>query len=128
VEAIDPDWFETNTAKMLLSAYQDLEFDGQQLDIDSVLLLVENEQLKNQLVTLLERINRRTSELPQTAEQRYNAVMSRFQELAFSNEQTKKIEQLASELLPEDEEVAILEAMIAEARTKHGIQDSNKPS
>lgn len=128
VEAIDPDWFETNTAKMLLSAYQDLEFDGQQLDIDSVLLLVENEQLKNQLVTLQERISRRTSELPQTAEQRYTAVISRFQELAFSNEQTKKIEQLASELLPEDEEVAILEAMIAEARTKHGIQSGNKPN
>lgn len=124
VESIDPDWFETNTAKMLLSAYQDLEFAGHQLDIDSVLLLVENEQLKNQLVTLQERIQNRTAELPQSAEQRYNAVMSRFRELAFSQEQTKKIEQLASELLPEDEEVAILEAMIEEARTKHGIQNN----
>ena len=59
VEAIDPDWFETNTAKMLLTAYQDLEFDGHQLDIESVLLLVENEQLKNQLVTLQERVRKR---------------------------------------------------------------------
>lgn len=121
VESIDPDWFETNTAKMLLSAYQDLEFEGHQLDIDSVLLLVENDQLKNQLVTLQERIQGRTAELPQSAEQRYNAVMTRLRELAFSQEQSKKIEQLASELLPEDEEVAILEAMIEEARTKHGI-------
>ena len=106
---------------MLLSAYQDLEFEGHQLDIDSVLLLVENDQLKNQLVTLQERIQGRTAELPQSAEQRYNAVMTRLRELAFSQEQSKKIEQLASELLPEDEEVAILEAMIEEARTKHGI-------
>ncbi|MEC8473215.1 MAG: toprim domain-containing protein, partial [Planctomycetota bacterium] len=123
VEAIDPDWFETNTAKMLLSAYQDLEFDGHQLDIESVLLLVENEQLKNQLVTLQERVHKREGELPQTAEQRYNAVVSRLRDLAFSNEQSRKIEQLASELLPEDEEVAILEAMIAQARSKHGIED-----
>ena len=123
VEAIDPDWFETNTAKMLLTAYQDLEFDGHQLDIESVLLLVENEQLKNQLVTLQERVHKREGELPQTAEQRYNAVMSRLRDLAFSNEQSRKIEQLASELLPEDEEVAILEAMIAQARSKHGIED-----
>jgi DNA primase len=122
VEVIDPEWFETNTAKMLLSAYQDLEFDGHPLDIDSLLLLVENEQLKNQLVTLQERIQNRSTALPQTIQQRYNAVINRFRELAFSHEQTKKIEQLASELLPEDEEVAILEAMIAEARSKHGIQ------
>lgn len=126
VEAIDPDWLETNTAKMLLSAYQDLEFDGHQLDIDSLLLLVENEQLKNLLVTLHERVQRRGTSLPQTADERYNAVMLRLREFAFSHEQSKKIEQLASELLPEEEEVAILEAMIAEARSKHGIQNAPK--
>ena len=76
VEAIDPDWFETNTAKCYHSL-SGSEFDGHQLDIESVLLLVENEQLKNQLVTLQERVHKREGELPQTAEQRYNAVMSR---------------------------------------------------
>ena len=127
VEAIDPNWFETITAKMLLSAYQDLELEGHNLEIDSVLLLVENQQLKSHIVTLQERINQRTAELPQSTEQRYAAVMSRFRELAFSQEQTKKIEQLESELLPDDEEVAILEAMIADARFKHGIRpDTNQ--
>ena len=49
--------------------------------------------------------------------------MNRLRDLAFSSEQSRTIEQLASELLPEDEEVAILEAMIAQARSKHGIED-----
>ncbi|MEM9589413.1 MAG: DNA primase, partial [Planctomycetota bacterium] len=39
VEAIDPDWLETTTAKMLLSVYQDLELNGRELDWASVLLV-----------------------------------------------------------------------------------------
>ncbi len=122
VEAIDPDWFETATAKMLLSAYQDLDLAGHSLDVDSVLLLVENEQLKNQIVTLQERISRRSGQLPQGPNERYAAIMIRYRELAFSADKTKRIEQLASAELAEDEEVAMLKAMIEEERTRHGIK------
>ncbi len=41
--------------RMLLSAYQDLDLAGAVLDVDSLLLLIENEQLKNVVVTLQER-------------------------------------------------------------------------
>jgi DNA primase len=127
VEAIDPAWFETTTAKMLLSAYQDLDLAGHSLDIDSVLLLVENQQLKNQIVTLQERISNRANPLPQTVDERYAAIVRRYRELAFSIEQTKKIEQLASAVLPEDEEVAVLQALIEEERSKHGIRSNTSP-
>ena len=127
VEAIDPHWFETTTAKMLLSAYQDLDLAGHSLDADSVLLLVENEQLKNQIVTLQERIARRSNPLPSGPDQRYAAIMTRYRELAFSNEKSKKIEQLASAELPEDEEMAMLRAMIEEERARHGIKPNVSP-
>lgn len=122
VEGIDPDWFETVTAKMLFSAYQDLEFSAHTLDVDSVLLLIENEQLKNQIVTLQERISRRGDRLPQGPDERYAAIMGRYHELAFSAEKSKRIEQLASAELEEDEEVAMLKAMIEEERTRQGIK------
>lgn len=127
VETIDPDWFETATAKMLLSAYQDLEMAGHTLDIDALLLLVENEQLKNQIVTLLERINSRTTPLPQGPEERYAAIISRYRELAFSVEKSRKIQQLASAELAEDEEMAMLKALIDEERARHGIRPNASP-
>lgn len=125
VEAIDPDWFETTTAKMLLSAYQDLDLAGHSLDIDSVLLLVENEQLKNQIVTLQERISRRSAPLPLNPDERYAAIMKRYRELAFSQERTRKIEKLKSAVLPEDEEVAVLQALFEEEKSKHGIRSDS---
>jgi DNA primase len=122
VEAIDPNWFESTTAKMLLSAYQDLDFAGHSLDIDSVLLVVENELLKNQIVTLQERVRGREGKLPASPEDRYAAIMTRYRERAFSAEQTKQIEKLASAELAEDEEVALLKALIEQERTRHGIK------
>ena len=55
---------------MLLSAYQDLEFAGRSLDVDSLLLLIENEQLKNVVVSIQERQQERAGKLPENAEQR----------------------------------------------------------
>jgi DNA primase len=122
VETIDPDWLETTAAKMLLSAYQDLDLAGHSLDVDSVLLLVENELLKNHIVTLQERVRQRAGKLPQSSEDRYAAIMLRYRERAFSVEKTRQIEQLASAALAEDEEVALLKAMIDQERTRHGIK------
>lgn len=122
VEAIDPDWLESTTAKMLLSAYQDLELAGHSLHVDSVLLLVENEMLKNQIVTMQQRVADRDGKLPESPEDRYAAIMTRFRDRAFSSEQNKQIEKLASAELAEDEEVALLKSLIEEERNRHGIK------
>ena len=49
VESIDPVWLDSNASKMLLSAYQDLDLAGRDLTVESLLLLIENEFLKNQI-------------------------------------------------------------------------------
>jgi DNA primase len=122
VEAIDPDWFETTTAVMLLSAYQDLELAGKNLDVDTLLLLVENEPLKNQIVTLQERVLDRSGKLPERPEDRYAAIMNRYRERAFAIEKSRQIEKLASASMAEDEEDALLKSLIDEERTRHGIK------
>lgn len=123
VEAIDPDWLESNSAKMLLSAYQDLDFEGHELDADSLLLLVENEQLKSLIVELQERVLERAGKIPVSAEDRYAAVMVRFRERAFTVETNKKIELLTSASMNEDEEDAMLKALIEQERSRHGIKN-----
>lgn len=123
VETIDPDWFESMTAKMLLSAYQDLDFAGHELDADSLLLLIENDQLKNCIVTLQERIANRLNELPETPEDRFAAIVAFYRKNEFTAEKNKQIELLASASMEESEEDAMLKAMIEEQRTQHGIQN-----
>ena len=104
---------------MLLSAYQDLELAGHSLDIDSILLLVENEALKNQIVSLQQRIADRIEEKPAPADQRYAAIMTRYRDRAFTIEQQRQIEKLQSAELQEEEEVEMLKAMLESQRARH---------
>jgi DNA primase len=122
VEAIDPDWLESTTSRMLLSAYQDLDLAGRNLDGATLLLLIENEQLKNIVVSLQERQQDRAGKLPENAEQRYTSIMTRFRERAFAAENTRQIEMLESASMTEDDEMAVLKAMIDKQRGHHGIE------
>ena len=125
VEAIDVEWLEGMAAKMLLTAYQDLELDGHCLDVDSILLLVENEALKSQIVTLQERVSERAGKLPQNAEDRYSAIVKRFREREVSDEQNRQIEKLASASMPEDDEDALLKAIVEKARLQQRTRNDS---
>lgn len=119
VEAIDPQWLESLTAKMLLSAFQELDLQGRELDSDSLLTLMENEFLKNQVVTLQERIAQRGDRMVDEPHERYTAILTRFREREFEQEKSRQIEKLASASLPEDEEIAMLEQLFAAERLRH---------
>ncbi len=122
VETIDPDWFESNTARMLMSAYQDLELAGRDLDVDSLLLLIENEGLKNEIVNMQSRIELRLGKLPETPAERYAMIVTRFRERGFTQEASVQIERLASASMNEDEEMELLNRLIMEDRLRRGIK------
>ena len=119
VEAIDPDWLESNTAKMLLSAYQDLELAGRDLDVDSVLLILENEYLKNQVVSLENRVQQRQGKSIQTAEDRYASIMQRYRQRESDAEKTRQIARLETASMPPDEEDALLKELFDAERVRH---------
>ncbi len=123
VESIDPDWLESSTAKMLLSAYQDLELAGRSLDAPTVLLILENETLKNIFVSLEDRVRGRTGEYTQTSEERFAVIMTRYHEREFAAEKTRQIERLESAAMPEDEEDALLKAMFEQAKARYQIKN-----
>jgi DNA primase len=119
IEAIDPQSLETSTAKMLFSAYEDLEHAGHPLDGDTLLLCVENEQLKNQIVSLQERLSRRRDPLPDTPHQRLHALVAYYHNQTSVSESAREIGALESATLDEDEELARLKAIIARHRAAH---------
>lgn len=123
IEAIDPQWLTSTTAKMLLSAYQDLDLQARELDADSLITLIENDYLKNQIVGLLERIEQRRDQQadhPVTPpEVRYTSILVRYREREFDAEKHRQIERLRSAVLAEDEEMALLEELFAAERIRH---------
>jgi DNA primase len=123
VEAIDPDWFDSMTAKMLLSAYQDLDLAGHALDADSLMLMIENEELKNIVVSLQQRLLERVEKFTLTSDERFAAIMTRYREREFAAEKNRQIERLQSASLPEDEEDALLKAMFDQEKTRHQIKE-----
>ncbi len=121
VESIDPDWLESNTAKMILSAYQDLDLAGRTLDFESLMLAIENDELKNQLVTLQERVRLREGSSTETAEARYTAMITRYREREYREEKDRHIARLESNAMPEDEELALLNELIEAERARMGL-------
>jgi DNA primase len=104
---------------MILSAYQELDLQGHELDANSLLTLIENDFLKNQIVNLQERIESRGDRMVDEPHERYMAILTRFREREFELEKSRQIEKLASASLPEDEELAMLEQLFAAERLRH---------
>lgn len=119
IEAVDADWLQSTTAKMLLSAYQTLDLDGHDLTADSLLILIENDFLKHQIVTMQQRIDHRGERSTETPQERYAAILTRFHEREFEAEKSRQIIQLESATLAEDEELAVLQAIIDAERIRH---------
>ncbi|MGB7346086.1 MAG: DNA primase [Pirellulaceae bacterium] len=119
VEAIDPNWLETTAAKMLLSAYQDLDLAGRDLTADNALLLIENEELKSQVVTLQDRVQAREGKLTINADERYAGVMARYAKRETDAEKSSVIAKLATAALPEDEEAALLQQLFDNEKARH---------
>ncbi|MEM6978029.1 MAG: DNA primase [Planctomycetota bacterium] len=122
VEAIDAQWLHSTTAKMLLSAYQTLDLQGHDLDAEHLLTLIENEHLKHEVVTLVERVERRreseSEALMDSPESRYAAILTRYHEQSFEAEKHKQIEKIRTAVLPEEEELAVLAQLFEAERIR----------
>ena len=122
VEAIDPEWLQSTTAKMLMSAYQDLELAGRALDLGSVLLLIENEFLKNQLVSCEQRVRERQGKIEGTPGEQFTSIVARYREREIEMDADRKIQQLESAVLGEDEEDALLRELFDAERARYNHQ------
>ena len=129
VEAIDPDWLETNSAKMLLSAYQDLDIQGRDLTAETIMMLVENDALKNEVVTLQFRVAQSEGKLAQSAEQRYLAIIERYRMRESDAETSRTIARLETSALAEDEEIELLKQLFDSQRARQQVNvPSTEPS
>lgn len=122
LEAIDPAWLQSDTARMLLATYRDLDLEGRDLDFATVLMAMDSEPLKTQLVTLDESIQRRADFVSPAPFERYSSLLKRFQTTQSRIEATRKLAKLENPALDDEEAARILQGIIESQRTQQQLK------
>ncbi len=122
IEMVDPAWLLSDSARMLLQVYQDLELHGRELDLSTVLLSVENEQLKSIIVGLDEAINQRSEFITQPCQQRLADVLQRYHRSQATAETRRQLAQLEASSGDDDSAAELLSDIIAAQRLQMGIR------
>ncbi len=122
LEQIESGWLHSETARMLLAVYRDLELHGRELDFNSVLMAIDIEPLKNQLVTLDESIQRRAGFASQAISDRYTSLLERFKKSQAKVDANRNLAKLGNTQLDEDEGASMLQALIESQRAQRGLR------
>lgn len=124
LENVDAAWLQTDTAKLLLAVYRDLELEGRDLDFNSVLNAIDSEPLKNQLVTLDATIQRRADFVLPPLGDRYVELLKRFQATQSRADSRRKLARLENQNLNEDEATLLLQNIIDAQRIQQGLKNN----
>lgn len=119
LERVDPAWLSSGTARRLLEIYQELELAGHDLDLNTVLMSVGSESLKNRLVTLDEWSSRLEN---QPFEERFQVLLSWFhrqQDGPTQHREVNRIEEASQDI---DSATRMLGELIAARRMQHGLR------
>lgn len=121
IEMIDPEWLISDSARMLMRVYQGLELSGKELDLSTVLLSLENEQLKSMIVGLDEAINQRAAFVTQPCQQRLADVLQRYRRSQSTADTRRQLARLEANGSDDASAADLLDDIIAAQRLQMGI-------
>ncbi len=124
LERVQSGWLECEAAKLMLDAYEQLEFSGQSLEFDSVLIALEDPSLKSLLVTLHEQAQAKLKFTRESAEQRLHSLTHRMGEKQDEFRRQQRVLELQNSGLSETEELDVLQDLIRQARLRQGLADA----
>ncbi len=122
IEAIDPQWMLSSTSRMLMRAYSELEMQGHELDLQSLLLAVEDERLKGLLVTLDESIQQREGFATQPFDLRFGGLLERYRRLQSTVDSQRQLSQMEADVADIDSATKLLGDIIAARRIQQGLK------
>ncbi|QDV69759.1 DNA primase [Rosistilla carotiformis] len=121
LESVEPRWLATDTARALMTIYEDLELGGHELDVQNVLLAVEDAHLKSVLVNFQQSVDDKAATVNGPPEVRMQAVIDRFRGTELEEQRRRTLRDLESSQLDDDEEMELLKQMFAQERTRQGL-------
>ena len=114
IETILPSWLDSSTARALLTSYQEMDLEGKDLDVDTLMTHIEDDGLKTHVVTLIERVDQRAKRIaesggePVPPSRRYNDLLIRFDVLHVATQADQHIETLRTAELGDEDEISLL--------------------
>ena len=121
LERVQSGWLECAAAQAMLDAYQQLEFAGQSLEFESVLVALEDPSLKSLLVTLHEQAQAKLGYTKVSAEDRLRVLTHRMGERQDAVRRLQLETELQKSNLSETEELDVLQDVIRQARLRQGL-------
>lgn len=122
IEAIDPEWLFSSTSRMLMRVYSDLEMQGHELDLQSLLLGIEDERLKSLLVGLDESIQQREGFATQPFDLRFGGLLERYRRLQSTVHSQRQLSQMEADVADIDSATQLLGDIIAAQRIQQGLK------
>ena len=123
LERVQPDWIESPSARDMLAAYNDLEFQGYSLEYANVLVAIEDASLKSLLVTLYEQAQVKQQFVKDTPEQRLRVLTQRMGQRVEEQQRRRQLLQFEDGGLDDETELNMLSDFIRQARQSHGLDD-----
>ena len=127
LELIDPEWLDTATARVMLDAFQRLELAGHHLDFATLMLVLDEPHLKATLVEIDQRVRDRaqSSVALSPVDLRWAMIVNRFQQTDCRHNANRVLAQLESNQLEAQEELEVLQQLIAAQRARHGLMSKS---
>lgn len=122
IEQFPKESLSSETAKKLWQLYVDMEFDGYELDFNSIMSAIEDGAMKNVLVTLEQEATQKSEFLKMNADERLHALCERFARHDQRVKDQQRLKELESKLLREEEELNLLQQIISDVRQRQGFQ------
>lgn len=111
----------SDAARALLQIYMDLELAGYELNYGSVMSAIEDVSVKSLLVSIEEQASKKSPFSSWDAQQRLQSLCERLSKVDQQVEDQQRLRVLESKRLDEKEEMDLLQQMIEQARSRHGL-------
>lgn len=125
LERVQSGWLECEASRQMLDAYQQLEFSGQSLEFEQVLVALENPSLKSLLVTLHEQANAKLRYTNDSPEVRLRDLTHRMGEQQDVVRQQRQVTALEEKQRSESEKLDLLQDVIRQARLRQGLVENS---
>ena len=120
LEQFDHSKMETAAAKALLKVYVDCDFNGIDLDFDSIITIVEDVHIKSMLVSVESLATSKTARLPLDARERLMTLSEQISQLDSTALQHQRMKRLEAADLEAEEQLRLLQEVFNSARDAKG--------
>jgi DNA primase len=125
LERVPGDVFQSPAGQQLMKLYTELELEGSELDFHSLMAAIEEPSLKSMIVSLEELASRKAKYSVEEPLQRLHRICEWQASKEQQAETHRDLQRLSDASMAEQDEIDLLQDLLARVRSRHGIEASS---